>query len=41
MKNEQDDNFNLNRFAIAQDKIYDRVLSELKNGKKRSLRVAR
>lgn len=28
--------FNLNRFISAQEKVYDRVLTELKNGRKRS-----
>ena len=28
--------FDLNRFINAQDKVYDRVLAELKNGRKRS-----
>ncbi len=30
------DQFDLNRFTSAQDKVYDRVLAELKNGRKRS-----
>lgn len=30
------DPFDLNRFISAQDKVYDRVLAELKNGRKRS-----
>ena len=32
----QNDQFDLNRFTSAQDKVYDRVLAELKNGRKRS-----
>ena len=30
------DQFDLNRFTSAQDQVYDRVLAELKNGRKRS-----
>jgi uncharacterized protein (DUF1810 family) len=30
------DPFDLNRFISAQDKVYDRVLLQLKNGRKRS-----
>lgn len=30
------DPFDLNRFISAQDQVYDRVLAELKNGRKRS-----
>ena len=32
----QNDLYDLNRFINAQDKIYNRVLAELKNGRKRS-----
>ena len=32
----QDDPFELSRFITAQETIYDRVLSELKNGRKQS-----
>lgn len=32
----QDDPFNLTRFLTAQESIYQQVLAELKNGKKRS-----
>ncbi len=35
-KFDQNDPFDLNRFISAQDKVYDRVLAELKNGRKRS-----
>lgn len=32
--NDNDDQFNLNRFVIAQEKVYDTALSELRNGEK-------
>ena len=32
----RDDTFGLSRFINAQDSVYDRVLEELKNGRKRS-----
>jgi uncharacterized protein (DUF1810 family) len=35
-KIDPDDSFNLNRFISAQDKVYNRVLAELKSGQKRS-----
>ena len=35
-KHHSNDPFNLNRFISAQDRVYDRVLAELKNGRKRS-----
>lgn len=35
-KHHTNDPFNLNRFISAQDRVYDRVLAELKNGRKRS-----
>ena len=35
-KRDLDDPFDLNRFISAQDKVYDRVLVELRNGSKRS-----
>ena len=35
-KLDPNDPFDLNRFISAQDKVYDRVLAELKNGRKRS-----
>ncbi len=35
-KFDQNDPFDLNRFISAQDQVYDRVLAELKNGRKRS-----
>lgn len=31
-----DDEYNLNRFLKAQAKVYDTVITELKNGRKRS-----
>ena len=33
---DHDEPFNLNRFINAQEGVYDRVLAELKNGRKRS-----
>ena len=33
---DRDDPFNLHRFVISQEKIYDTVLSELKSGRKRT-----
>ena len=35
-KLDPNDLFDLNRFISAQDQVYDRVLKELKNGRKRS-----
>ncbi|HEY9769815.1 MAG TPA: DUF1810 domain-containing protein [Coleofasciculaceae cyanobacterium] len=35
-KLDTNDPFELNRFISAQDQVYDRVLAELKNGRKRS-----
>ena len=35
-KRDLNDPFDLNRFISAQDKVYDRVLAELRNGSKRS-----
>ena len=35
-KHESDNSFNLSRFVSAQEKIYDRVLAELSNGRKQS-----
>ena len=35
-KLDANDPFDLNRFITAQEKIYDRVLAELRNGKKRT-----
>ena len=34
--NNRDDPFNLSRFTSTQEGVYDRVLAELKNGRKRS-----